>query len=146
MSTATWSREAWDASISARAYNADWGDTLTPETEPGLWAELAAILRQEQALESMPDWATDVVVRMLELPMCGYWGYPANVTQVMDAIAAEHCPDVVMTCYTVDADRKILMSYYVFCLDAWSKEAPLEHVVAELSSREPLGRDWKAIT
>ena len=145
MKPTTWSREAWDASISGKAYNSDWWDTLTPEKEPALWAELTAIFQQEQSLGSIPEWAAEIVVRMMELPICGSYAYPDNVTQIIDAIAAEHCPDVVMTCYTVDAGRKILLSYYVYCLDAWSKEAPLEHVVAELSLRDPLGKDWQQI-
>ena len=140
-----WSREAWDVSISAKAYNADRWDTLTPEKEPALWAELAVIWRQEQALEVIPDWAEEIVVRTMELPMCGYYGYPANVSQIIDAISAGRAPDVVMTCYTVDADRKSLLSYYVYCLDAWLKKAPLEHAVAELALRDSLGKNWPEI-
>jgi hypothetical protein len=72
MNPATWSREAWDASMSAKAYNADGWDTLTPEKEPALWAELTSIFQQEQSLGSIPAWAAEIVVRMMELPMCGY--------------------------------------------------------------------------
>jgi hypothetical protein len=82
---------------------------------------------------------------MLEPPMCGYYAYPDNITQVIKAIASEHCPDFVMRCYTVDSARKTLLSYYVYCLDAWLKDAPLPAVVAELSLRDQLGKNWEEI-
>ncbi len=140
-----WSRVAWDASISARAYNADWWDTLTPTKEPQLWAEMHSIYAEEKALSTVPPWAAAIVTRMMELPMCGYYAFPDNITQVLDAISTQQCPDVVMRCYTVDPDRKNLMSYYVFCLDAWAKDAPLSTPVAELTLRGSLGMNWKQI-
>lgn len=145
MNETSWSREAWDASISAKAYNADWWATLTPEKEPLLWQELKAIFEEEVAIPLIPQWASDIVVRMMELPICGYYAYPSNVEQIIEAIIAEQCPDVVMRCYTVDPERKTLLSYYVYCLDAWVKEAPLAHVLAELALRDSLGKDWQAI-
>lgn len=140
-----WSRDAWDASISAKGYNPDWWDTLTPEKEPELWEELRAIFELEHSIDPVPDWASEIVTRMMELPMCGYYAYPRNVDQVIEAIAAEECPSVVMRCYTVDPERKVLLSYYVFCLDAWLKEAPLPSTIAELSLRDTLGKNWKEI-
>ena len=140
-----WSRDAWDTSISAKAYNPDWWETLTEAKEPELWVELKSVFEEEKAIPAIPDWASEIVLRMMELPMCGYYAYPANITQVIDAISAEQCPDVVMRCYTADADRKVLLSYYVYCLDAWSKNAPISHVVAELSLRDQLGKDWREI-
>jgi len=140
-----WSREAWDASVSAKAYNSDWWTTLTPEAEPELWAELRRLLGEEVELGEVPCWASEIVVRMMELPMCGCYAYPANVTQIIAAIRAQQAPDVVMRCYTVDAGRKTLMSYYVFCLDAWMKDAPLATATAELSLRDQLGKDWDRI-
>lgn len=145
MTKTAWSREAWDASVSAKAYNSDWWATLTPEKEPELWEELQSLLTEEIALPSVPDWATEIVVRMMELPMCGYYAYPDNVMQIVDAISAQRCPDIVMKCYTVDAGRKVLLSYYVYCLDAWLKDAPLPHVLAELSLRDSLGKNWEQI-
>jgi len=145
MKNCPWSREAWDASISAKAYNPDWWATLTPEKEPELWAELKSIFEEETAIFDIPDWASDIVVRMMELPMCGYYAYPANVTQIIEAISAKQCPDVVMRCYTVDSRRKVRLSYYVYCLDAWVKGAPISSVLAELSLRDQLGKDWEGI-
>lgn len=145
MNDTMWSREAWDASISAKAYNPDWWATLTLEKEPDLWEELKSIFEEEKAISAIPSWALEIVVRMMELPMCGYYAYPANVMQIIDAISVKRCPDVVMRCYTVDAGRKILLSYYVYCLDAWAKGAPLSSVAAELSLRNQLGRKWEEI-
>jgi len=140
-----WSQENWDASVSVKAYNPGWWPYLTPEKEPGLWEELGSIYELEKALTVVPDWASEIVVRMMELPMCGYYGYPDNVYQIVEAIAVEQCPEMVMRCYTVDPGRKVLMSYYVYCLDAWWKGAPLPEVNAELSLRESLGKDWESI-
>lgn len=145
MSDDGWSRDAWDSCISAEGYNQDWWDTLTPEKEPALWAEMRSIYEEEKAMSSIPEWAHDIVTRMMELPMCGYYGYPDNVVQIIDAVAAKRCPEVVMRCYTVDPGRKVLLSYYVYCLDAWVKDAPLPVAVAELSSRDDLGRNWEEI-
>jgi len=145
MNETSWSREAWDASITAKAYNSDWWNTLTPETEPQLWAEMRCLFEQEKAIGEIPAWASEIVVRMMQLPMCGHCGYPANVTQIIDAISAAQCPEVVMRCYTVDSGRKVLLSYYVFCLDGWVKDAPLSSVVAELLLRDQLGKDWEKI-
>ncbi len=140
-----WSREAWDACVSAKAFNSDWWMELSPEKAPELWAEHRSIFEEEQSIPEIPDWAVEIVVRMMRLPMCGYYAYPDNVNQIIDAIAAEQCPDVVMRCYTVDPDRKILLSYYVYCLDAWLKDAPLPVAVAELNQRDDLGKDWSRI-
>ena len=145
MNDALWSREAWDASVSAKAYNPDWWDSLTPETEPELWGQMKSIFEDEKAVGEVPEWAAEIVGRMMELPMCGYYAYPANVTQIIDAISEEQCPEVVMRCYTVDPGRKVLLSYYVYCLDAWWKDAPLSCVAAELSLRDQLGRNWEEI-
>ena len=145
MEKAPLSREAWDASVSARAYNAGWWRTLTPDEEPELWAELKRIFDEETSLPDVPKWASEIVSRMMELPMCGGYAFPDNVTQIITAISDQQCPDVVMRCYTVDSRRKTLMSYYIYCLDAWAKEAPLSAAAAELSLRESLGRNWEEI-
>ena len=145
MHSRPWSRDAWDATVSAKAYNSDWWATLTAEKEPGLWTELRAVFDEEAGLDEVPDWASEIVVRMMELPMCGYYAYPENVTQIVEAIAAHRAPDVVMRCYTVDPGRKLLMSYYVFCLDAWLKGALPTIAAAELSRRDGLGKNWREI-
>ena len=141
----SWSRETWDSSISALAYNPDWWSSLTPSKEPQLWTELRAIYAEEQSLGTIPSWASEIITRMMELPMCGYYAFPDNITQILGAISARQCPEVVLRCYTVDPARKVLMSYYVFCLDAWAKDAPLDNVIAELALRDSLGKKWGII-
>ena len=78
------SREAWDSSTSAKAYNPGWWDSLTPETEPGLWAEMRSIFEEEKAISEIPEWASEIVVRMMEFPMCGYYAveWPGICTRI----------------------------------------------------------------
>ena len=139
-----WSRAAWDASVSATAYNADWWETLKFGEHP-TWEDLERIHREEAALGTVPPWAKEIITRMMELPMCGYYAFPDNILQICAAIRAEQCPDTVLNCYTVDPERKTLMSYYVYCLDAWLKAAPLEVAQAELAMRDALEKDWEGI-
>ncbi|MFC1735713.1 hypothetical protein ACFL1X_06315 [Candidatus Hydrogenedentota bacterium] len=145
----TWTKEAWDESVSAIAYNPDWWDSpqFGLDTRDGkpLWRELKTIYEEEMGLAEVASWAKEIIERMMELPLCGYYAFPQNILQICSAIANEKCPEMVMNCYTVDPDRKILMSYYVFCLDAWLKNAPLETAQAELGMRESLGKDWSVI-
>ena len=136
--------ELWKASVSARAYNPDWIAQMPLGQHP-VWEELTPIYGEEAALAEIPDWAIEIIERMMELPMCGYWAFPENIMQICQAIEGEHCPDVVMKCYTVSPGRKRLMAYYVFCLDAWLKSAPQDAAVAELASRESLSRNWPRI-
>jgi len=93
-----------------------------------------------------PGWAAEIVERMMELPMCGYWGFPANLLQICHAIREGRCPELVMNCYTVDGARKRLMASYVFCLDAWMNAAPPEVAAAELTGRRDAGdKNWPRI-
>ena len=94
----------------------------------------------------VPNWAEEIIHRILnELPICGHYTFPRPVLRICEAIGAEKCPEFVCGCYTADSERKILMSYYVYCLDAWLKNAPLEIAAAELAMRDDLGRDWTQI-
>ena len=110
-------------------------------------AELRVIFEEEMALESVPDWAVEIVERMLAspLPACGHYSFPRPILQVCEAIAQEQCPDLVVGCYTADPERKSLMSRYVFCLDAWLEQAPVETAQAELGLRADRDRDWDRI-
>jgi hypothetical protein len=106
--------------------------------------ELRAIFDEEMALDSVPQWALNIVRRMFggPIPTCGHYSFPRPIMQVCEAIGAETCPEFVVGCYTADGDRKIRMIYCVFCLDAWCKEAPLDLAKAELATRDNLGKDW----
>ena len=145
MSREKWSRKAWDSCASSGAYNSGWWETLTVEKERGLWTDLHSIFEEEKALPEIPRWASDIIGRMMELPMCGYYAYPANVMQILNAIHDEQCPAIVLRCYTADSHRKMLLSYYVYCLDGWLKNAPIAEVIAELSFRDQIGKNWREI-
>jgi hypothetical protein len=77
--------------------------------------------------------------------MCGHYKFPLPILQICEAIGNEKCPEFVCGCYTADSERKILMSYYIYCLDAWFKDAPPEIAIAEFAIRDNLGKDWSEI-
>jgi len=58
--------------------------------------------------------------------MCGHYTFPRTIVEICRAIRNEKCPDFVINCYTAERARKVLMSYYVCCLDAWRHDAPLD--------------------
>lgn len=111
-----------------------------------LCPDLAAVIDEELALPSIPGWAREIMVRMIaHLPICGHYTFPAPIVSVCRAIHLRRCPEIVCGHYTCDFGRKTLMSYYVFCLDAWLQNAPRETAKAELLLRDALGRDWPTI-
>ena len=140
-----WTSQAFEASVTGRAW--------TYTEYDGGWekcrdsSEIREIFAAEMALETVPDWAREIIDRLLAnpLPPCGHYTYPHPIRQICEAIGQERCPDFVIGCYTAEPERKILMSCYIFCLDAWLKEAPLETACAELERRDDLGRDWARI-
>jgi hypothetical protein len=98
------------------------------------------------ALSAVPDWAAEIVDRMIgPLPMCGHYAFPRPLLQICMAVGKKKCPAFVCGCYTADSERKVLLSYYVYCLDAWLKRAPLETTTVELMMRDSLGKDWPQI-
>jgi len=98
------------------------------------------------ALGRVPRWATEIVDRMIgPLPMCGHYAFPQPLLQICEAIRNQRAPDFVCGCYTADTHRKRLMAYYVYCLDAWLKRAPLEVATAKLAMRNTLGKNWPRI-
>ena len=151
MTHITWCKENYEHSVTSRVwgatpYDAGWeesdeyGDSISSSTE------LRRIFEEEMALGSVPDWASEVIDRMLgPLPMCGHYAFPLPVTQICESIGNEACSDFVYGCYTAEPSRKLLMSYYIYCLDAWLKGAELEVATAELRMRPDLGRDWPQI-
>lgn len=146
-----WTKEAYEASATSRywggtPYSAGWDGSKQYGEDLPQSAELRAIFEEEMQLGDVPDWACEILGRMVnDLPMCGHYSFPLPLLQICSAICDEKCPRVVVGCYTADSERKTLMSYYVFCLDAWLKEAPLELAAEELKLRDDLGKDWPAI-
>ena len=147
----TWSRHNWEHSVTGRVWTGTPYDLPWPELPPadGDEADLAgirAILDDELSLGDVPDWAVAIAERMIRhLPTCGHYAFPAPLLNVCQAIGGEREPGFVIGCYTADAERKRRMAYYVYCLDAWLKDAPAEMAAAELSRRDDLGVDWPAV-
>jgi hypothetical protein len=152
VSECDWSKEAYEASVTSRCwsstpYDAGWDESKKHGEDLPASRELRAIFDEEMALDAVPDWAVEIIDRMIAsaLPMCGHYAFPRPVLQVCEAIGEERCPEFVVGCYTAEPGRKVLMSYYVFCLDAWLKGAPLDVAKAELALRDDLGKDWGSI-
>jgi len=138
-----WSKENYEKSVTSRAwsytpYDVPWEDLHSS-------SELRSIFEEEMNLGSVPNWAEEIIDRMMGPPACGHYTFPKPLLQICEAIKEEKCPDFVLGCYTADSERKKLMSYYVYCLDAWLKNASLEVATAELGMRDNLGKDWSEI-
>ncbi|MBN1401688.1 MAG: hypothetical protein JXA74_12670 [Anaerolineae bacterium] len=135
-------------SVTQRAWEATpvgWNAADDPCKRP-LPAAVLRLWREERGLPYVPGWAVEVVYRMLgPLPMCGHALFPLPILELCKAIGAQRCPELVIGCYRVPPERKILMSYYVFCLDAWLQGADLAVASAELSWRPTLGKEWPTI-
>jgi len=146
-----WCREAFEASVTSRAwgatpYDAGWHKSAKHGEDLPASAELRAIFEEEMALDTVPAWAEAVLARMIgPLPMCGHYAFPTCVEEICEAIGRELAPATVHGCYTADPVRKVLLAYYVFCLDAWLKQASLDVAQAELAMRPDLGKDWARI-
>jgi hypothetical protein len=151
MKKADWSKENYEKSITSHAwgatpYDAGWDESHRYGEDLPASTELKGIFEEEMALDDVPQWAEEVMDRMIgPFPMCGHYAFPHPLLQICEAIGNEKAPDFVCSCYTADSQRKILMSYYVYCLDAWLKDAPLEVATAELAMRDDLGKDWSEI-
>jgi len=143
----------YEKSVTSTAWPSSPYDTGVANDKRGEWedrilsnSELKGILEEELNLGKIPEWAAEIVNRQIStFPPCGHYTFPRPLHEVVDAIKNEKCPDFVISCYTADAERKKLMSYYVYCLDAWLKKAPVEIALAELQMRDALGKDWKQI-
>jgi hypothetical protein len=146
-----WCKENYEKSVTKRAwgatpYDAGWDESGNLREDISSSPELKEIFEEEISLVRIPNWAIDIVDRMIgPFPMCGHYTFPKPLLQICEAIGGERCPEFVISCYTADSKRKKLMSYYVYCLDAWLKNAPLETAIAELTMRDNLGKDWLEI-
>ena len=147
--SAEWTKENYSASVTSSAwhytkYEDGWDGCKFYGVDLAGSTELRAIFEEEMALGTVPQWAHDIIWRMLcgPLPTCGHYSFPRPVAQVCEAIGAETCPEFVVGCYTADAERKTRMSNCAYCLDAWLQEAPLEIAKAEIARRDSPGDDW----
>ena len=146
-----WCKENWERSVTRRAwgstaYGAGWDESRKQGADLSSSDELRSMFQEEMAIGPVPGWAAEIVDRMIDpLPTCGHYTFPRPLLQICEAIGSEECPRFVCGCYTADSQRKTLMSYYVYCLDAWLKGAPLGVAAAELAMRDDLGKDWPTI-
>ena len=147
----TWGKEGYEASVTSRCwsatpFDAGWDESAKYGEDLPASAELRAIFEEEAALGELPEWALEVIERMIgSMSTCGHYSFPRPLLQLVDAIGREECVEFVIAHYTADGGRKRLMSYYVYCLDAWLNDAPREVAAAELALRDSLGKDWPAI-
>ena len=146
-----WCKENYEKSITSRAwaatpYDAGWEESRKYGIDLASSLELRAIFEEEMALGSVPSWAVEIIDRMIgPFPMCGHYTFPEPLLRICEAIKEERCPEFVIGCYTAGPERKMLMSYYAYCLDAWLKNAPIAVATAELAMRDDLGNDWSTI-
>ena len=125
---------------SANENRGEWEERILADSE------LKEILEEELNLGKIAEWAMEIVNRQIStFPACGHYTFPRPLLEIVDAIENQECPDFVISCYTADRQRKKLVCYYVYCLDAWLKNAPVEIATAELQMRDDLGRDWEQI-
>jgi len=142
--TTEWCKENYEKSVTSHAwgatpYDAGWDGSAKYGEDLPASTELRAIFDEEMALGAVPDWAVEIIRRMIgPLPMCGHYAFPKPLLQICEAIGGEKAAAFVCGCYTADAARKTLMSYYVYCLDAWRKHAPPDVAKAELAMRRCL--------
>ena len=146
-----WCKENYESSVTGSVwlytpYSAGWDKSNKHGEVLSSSSELKAIFMEEIALGVVSHWAKEIVERMLRpLPMCGHYTFPMPLLQICEAIREKRCPEFVIGCYTADSKRKLLMSNYVFCLNAWLKNAPLEIAKSELELRDSFGKDWSKI-
>ena len=108
--------------------------------------ELAQIVAMEQALRDVPDWAQRIVETSIRfLPPCGHYLFPRAYLEAVTAIGSETPPAFVHGCYTVERERKELMTSYLFCLDAWLGGVNPDAAAGELLARKCDGPDWPTI-
>jgi hypothetical protein len=148
----SWNQEDYEASATFRAWHFTafenrWDNCQQSGPDMAVWQEIKTIFLEERAFGTVPEWALQILDRMLSapLPPCGHYCFPDPILQVCGAIGKETCPKFVIGCYSADAERKTLMSYYVFCVDAWEQDCILEVAQAEMAIRPDLGKDWNQI-
>lgn len=144
---ARFSRQTYEGSISSRCwsytpFNAGWDECAALRED----ADMAEILRMEEALAPVPEWAGNVVERSINYPpFCPHYAFPRPYLEVLDAIGQQRPAAFIHGCYTADRNRKERMGDYVLCLDAWRAGASAKEAAAEVAGRSPFVADWASI-
>ncbi len=142
-----WSKETYEASLSSRcwwavSYNRGWDacDQIQHDRE------LQALVELEASLSPVPDWAREIVERTIKFPpACPHYTFPMPLLEIVDAIGQQTAQDFIHGCYTADRARKARALDYMFCLDAWLKDATPKQASRELSGRDTAALDWDQV-
>ena len=141
------SREIWEASVSGRCweytpYDGGWDECAPLRSD----AELVAIVKMENSLDRVPDWAARVVeTSIAHVPFCGHYRFPEPHLEVLDAIGAEVPPAFNRGCFTVDSTRKRALEDYCLALDAWEAGVSFSDVADELAMTSARAIDWNTV-
>ncbi len=144
-----WSKETYEASVSSKcwwytAYDDGWDGSYKHGHDLRQDAELQEIVRQERALQPLPDWAVRIVQNDIKgLPPCGHYSFPAAYLRVLEAVGAQQSNSFNYTCYTADPARKAEAMDYCLCLDAWLAGAAPESPAFELEALGSLKINWR---
>jgi hypothetical protein len=141
-----WNKETYERSISSRCWwftpydGGQWNDLIRTDDE------LRQIVEMETALDSVPQWARQIVERSINSACpCGHYLFPLPYLEVLDAIGSRMPPTFVHSCFTVERERKRHAQDYALCLDAWLAGAPPEAPARELSALGYRQIDWHTV-
>ncbi len=147
----SWRKEPFESSISRNItwftpYDAGWDGCREHGADMAGDEELKEIVRMEHRLESVPDWARQIVERGIRCACpCGHYTFPNPYLEVLDAIRAETPRTFVHGCFTVDSSRKKELMDYCLCLDAWIDGTTAEATAAELEACAHRQIDWRKV-
>ena len=142
-----WSKETYEASLSSRcwwgvSYGLGWDacDAIRSDKE------LQALVKLESDLAPIPNWARDIVEKTINYPpVCPHYLFPMPFLEIVSAIGRQQAQGFIHGCFTADRARKERALDYLFCLDAWLKNAAPEKVSRELGIRATAPVDWDQV-
>jgi len=142
-----WCKKIWEASVTSRCwsftpYDQGW-DTCAALSRD---KELESLVSMEQALDEIPEWASDLVSKHIDsaAPCCHYL-FPQPYLRIIESIGAERSPEHVQSCYAVEQDRKKEAQDYCLCLSAWLAGTPSGVPARELHRTAHHQLDWDEI-
>ncbi|MBN1350484.1 hypothetical protein JXJ21_13800 [candidate division KSB1 bacterium] len=142
-----WSKEIYEKSISSRCWQftphlAGWDNCPDLQHDRAL----QEIVRLEQSIAPVPDWAKEIVERAINLPpFYPHASFPQPYLEIIDAIGKQKPPIFIHGCYAANRERKQRMLDYVFCLDAWLAGATPEQASAEIENRGIDKVEWQQV-
>ncbi len=143
-----WTRPAYESSVSSRCwwytpYDDGWDGSAKHGAPLSADDELRQVVAMEHQLDSVPQWAHQVVERSINwLPPCGHYLFPQPYLEAVSAIGSQAPPEFVHGCFAVQRVRKRQMMDYVLCLDAWLAGAEPQAAARELKAFGHRRIDW----